>query len=42
MPNTLNMFKESFKFYKRINSIDQQSDVIDFEHVTNSIFIVSI
>lgn len=36
------MFKESFKFYKRINSVDQQSDIIDFDNVTNSTFIVSI
>lgn len=32
------MFKKYFKFYKRINSIEQQSDVIDFANEVNTEF----
>lgn len=35
------MFKEYFKFYKRINSLDQQSDIIDFTNAVNTESIVS-
>ncbi|VVC28365.1 Hypothetical protein CINCED_3A024648 [Cinara cedri] len=30
------MFKEYFKFYKRMNTLDQNSDIIDFSNVVNT------
>jgi len=35
------MFKECFKFYKHINSLEQQLDVIDFANEVKTEFIVS-
>jgi len=35
------MFKERFKFYKRVNIMEQESDVIDFANVVDAKFIVS-
>lgn len=35
------MFKERFKFYKRVNSLEQQTDIIDFANEVNTEFIVS-
>jgi hypothetical protein len=35
------MFKEYFKYYKRINSLEHQSNVIDFENVDVNEIIVS-
>jgi len=35
------MFKECFKFYKHINSFEQQLDVIDFANEVNTEFMVS-
>lgn len=35
------MFKESFKYYKRINSLEHQSGIIDFENVVENEIIVS-
>lgn len=35
------MFKKSFKFYKRVNSLEHQSDVIDFENLVEAESIVS-
>lgn len=35
------MFKERFKFYKRINTLEQESDIIDFANVIDTEFIVS-
>lgn len=34
------MFKEQFKLYKRINSLEN-TDVIDFENIVDTEFIVS-
>jgi len=35
------MFKEYFKFYKHVNSLEQQSNIIDFENEVNTEFMVS-
>lgn len=35
------MFKESFKLYKRISSLEQQSDVLDFTNINDNEFVVS-
>jgi len=35
------MFKECFKFYKHINSLEQQLDVIDLANGINTEFMVS-
>jgi len=35
------MFKERFKFYKHINSLEQQSDVIDLANEVNTELMVS-
>lgn len=34
------MFKEQFKFYKRINALEN-TDVLDFAHVVDNEFIVN-
>lgn len=36
------MFKERFKFYKRMNSLQQQSDVIDFNNALDPALFVSV
>lgn len=36
------MFKEYFKFYKHINSLEQQSNIIDFANEVNTEFMVRI
>jgi len=35
------MFKECFKLYKHINSLEQQSNIMDFENEVNTEFMVS-
>jgi len=35
------MFKERFKFYKHVNTLGQESDIIDFANVVDTDFIVS-
>jgi len=35
------MFKECFKYYKQINSLEQQIDVIDFANEVNIKIMVS-